>query len=471
MRKKILFCSLLLVCSFAGNAQSLADKIAAAYGRFESDPQLKYGLSSLTVLNAETGEVIFAKNEGTGMAPASTLKTVTSVTAFNLLGKDFTWETTLGYSGSVNNGVLTGDLILTGSGDPALGSRRYDQADPGLLLNRWLAAVKQAGIKKIQGRVVADDRLFGTQSLPQGWVWQDIGNYYGAGPTALNWRENEFGLYFKPGAAPGEPAELLRTEPEMDYLKIVNEAKTGRPGSGDNIYAFSAPYTDLVYVRGSYGIDLKKTIMASMPDPAYELALELKAKLTNSGLIISGPATTARRTSVEKQGFLPASVILDRYRSPELSKVIYWLNQKSINLYAENILKTMAVKQGKEGTFRDGVELVQDYWEKRLGADPNSIDILDGSGLSPENRITTLTMARILQSAYREPWYGSFYESLPLYNNMKMKSGSIMKVLSYTGYQKSSVGTPLVFSFITNHYNGSSPAIRQKMFKMLDAMK
>ncbi len=469
--KKILFSFCLLICYLSNHVQTLEKKIAAAYARFEGDSQLKYGNSSLTVLNAQTGEIVFSKNGNTGLAPASTLKTVTSITAFSILGEDFRWETTLGYTGTITNGVLTGDLIITGSGDPTLGSNRYEQSKSAVLLNRWLAAVKKSGIQKIQGRVIADDRLFGTQSLPQGWIWQDIGNYYGAGATSATWEENQFGLLIKPGARAGDPVVFQGTDPLMAGLKIVNEVTTGPTGSGDNVYAYSAPYTDIVYVRGTYGADLRKTIMLSVPDPASQLSSDLTGKLALSGILVSGEATTTRKIDIEKTAFLPASVILDRYQSPELSKVVYWLNQKSLNVYAENILKTIAIKQGKKGSFADGVEVIKDYWNKRLGLDTDALDILDGSGLSPENRITTLTMARILQSAVKEPWYNSFYESLPLYNNMKMKSGSIRNVLAYTGYEKSGDGTPLVFSFITDHYNGRTSTIRQKMFNVLDVLK
>ncbi|MGV3509680.1 MAG: D-alanyl-D-alanine carboxypeptidase, partial [Sphingobacteriaceae bacterium] len=137
----------------------------------------------------------------------------------------------------------------------------------------------------------------------------------------------------------------------------------------------------------------------------------------------------------------------------------------------ESILKTIAFKQGKEGSTQKGVDEVQKFWKNKLGIDSDALAILDGSGLSPENRVTTLTMASILQSSLREPWYKYFYESLPLFNDMKMKSGSIRKVLGYTGYHKSSSGTPYVFAFITNNYNGSSSAIKRKMFKVLDELK
>lgn len=466
--KKILLGVFLCALAPFSHGQSLEKKLTTAYSQFEADSQLRYGISSLTVLNAVNGQVIFSKNGGMGLAPASTLKTITSVTAFNLLGSDYTWETTLGYTGTINNSVLRGDLILSPGGDPSLGSSRYEQTNASLLLNRWLKAVKNAGIARVEGKVIVDDRLFGSQTLPVGWVWQDIGNYYGAGSTSATWKENQFALIIRAGAKVGDPVVFQNTEPEMGNLKLVNEVSTGPQGSGDNVYAYSAPYCDIVYVRGTYGIDLKKRIMLSMPDAAGKLAQDLNEKLASNGISVSGGALTARMMAV---GMIGVPVVIDKYRSPELSKIVYWLNQKSINLYAENILKSLGLRQMKKGSTETGVEALTRFWTSKLGIDAGALDMIDGSGLSPEDRVTTMAMARILQSARNEVWFDSFYESLPLHNNMKMKSGSIRNVLAYTGYQKSSDGTPLVFSFITNHYRGSSASIRQKMFTVLDVLK
>ncbi|WP_256012967.1 D-alanyl-D-alanine carboxypeptidase/D-alanyl-D-alanine endopeptidase [Desertivirga xinjiangensis] len=451
-------------------SQSLTQKITKAYAVFEQDAQLRYGLSSLTVLNSKTGEVLFSKNADMGLAPASTLKTITSATAYQILGKEFRWETALGYTGSITNGVLRGDLILKGSGDPTLGSNRYSQSKPDVLLAKWVNALKTAGIKKIDGRVIVDDSLFGTQTVPLGWIWQDIGNYYGAGATSASWRENEFGLVFKAGNEPGDKTQLIRTEPAIANLTIINEVTTGKAGSGDNVYAYSSPYSDIVYLRGTYGLDLQKTIKASIPDPALVLASELQGYLQMSGIPSQNKASTARQINAQGQKSPQALKIISLYQSPSLSQVVYWLNQKSLNLYAENLLKTLALNQGKDAGFEEGVQVIKEYWASK-GIDHNSLNVLDGSGLSPENRITTKTMAKILQLVKSEPWFGSFYESLPLYNNMKMKSGSIRNVLCYTGYEESKQGTPLVFTFITNNYNGSTSDIKQKMFKVLDSLK
>lgn len=464
----------LTLCLFVVStfAQSINQKIGSAYSRFEQDAQLQYATSSLTVLNGLTGEVIFSHNGSMGLAPASTLKTVTSATAYYLLGQDFTWQTTLGYSGQISaNGTLNGDLILTGGGDPTLGSFRYSESRSGVILKKWAEAIRNAGIIKITGRVIADDRLFGTQTLPLGWIWQDIGNYYGAGPNSLTWNENQFNLIFHAGDKVGDPAVLVKAEPTMSYLKIVNEVKTGKPGSGDNVYAFSSPYSDIIYLRGTYGIDLQKVIKASVPDPALEAVILLQDTLKRLGMVIDQPATTTRILAIDKLPIKSPDKIIAVQLSPRLDQVIYWFNQKSINLYGEQMVKTLGWKFGKENSTTGGVEVIQDFWSRKLGIDPHSMNIIDGSGLSPGTRITTLSMARILQSVKKESWFSGYYASLPLNNNMKMKSGSVNDVLAYAGYQTTSSGIPVVFSFIINNYNGSTSSVRNKMFGVLDILK
>ena len=469
---KNIFSFFLLLFVSSLSAQSLKQKIEMAYSRFENDSQMKFGISSISILNAETGAIVYAKNENVGLASASTLKTITAATAYHLLGKDFIWETSLGYNGTISsNGKLNGDVVITGAGDPSLGSDRYDQTRSELILKKWTEAIARSGIKNITGSIIADDRLFGTQTMPGGWIWQDMGNYYGAGPSSLTWRENQFDLIFKPANRVGEPAELTHTEPQMSYLKIVNEVLTGAPGSGDNVYAYSAPYSTVIYVRGTYGIDLKKAIAASVPDPAYHLAYQLLNRLKQMGISVEKDALTARELSLNNHLFQAPSKIIDIHTSPNLDKIIYWFNQKSINLFGEHLIKTIALKEGKEITTTNGVRVLKDFWFKKEGIDPDAINIYDGSGLSPSDRITTLAMVQVLQSIKKESWFAGFYESLPVYNDMKMKSGSISDVIAYTGYQISSNGTPLVFSFMINNYKGSSSTARQKMFSVLNALK
>lgn len=466
--------SILFLCLFfwVGNSypQNLNQKLQTAFTLLEQDTQCKYASISLTVLDAKTGETVFAKNPNMGLATASTLKTITSITAFNLLGKDFQYQTTLGYNGTIAaDGTLKGDLIIKGGGDPALGSWHYDSSKENTVLKIWIEAIRKAGIKKIEGRIVGDDSLFGTQKIPDGWIWQDVGNYYGAGTSGLCWRENQFDIKLQQTKI-GNPVKIVKTVPAMPYLQFSNELLTGNPGSGDQSYAYLPVKNKLMYLRGTYAADLsKRSISAALPDPAYDAAFRLADTLKRIGITISRSVESTETILVAQQEFPVATQILANISSPKLSQIIFWLNKKSINLYAEQLLKTLAWKAGKPVTTTNGVEVLQDFW-KAKGIDPNTLNIFDGSGLSPGDRVPTSTIARILLSAKKENWFPDFLNSLPIYNDMTMKSGSINSVLAYAGYQTTN-GKEYCFSIIVNNYNGKTAGIKAKMFRVLDELK
>ena len=423
--------------------------------RLQQDSQCKYASVSLTVLDAKTGETVFAANPNMGLATASTLKTITSITAFNILGKDFQYQTQLGYTGDIDaSGILNGDIIIKGSGDPTLGSWRYEGHKENEVLNQMASALQKAGIKKINGRIIGDDSVFGSQSAPNGWIWMDLGNYYGAGTSGLCWRENQFDIKFKTGPV-GSPISVTRTVPLMPYLTFKSELLNAPSGTGDDAYAYLPVNSKLVYLRGTYAEDEdKKSISAALPDPAYDAAFRLADTLQRIGIMVTGGAESTVTLTAKGQQTPQLTQNLATISSPTLSKIVYWLNQKSINLYAEQLLKTIAWKSGKQPTTDNGVEVEQDFWKAR-GIDPNSLNVVDGSGLSPGDRVTTLTMAAVLRSAKTADWFTDFYESLPVYNNMKMKSGSILNVLTYAGYQTHN-GRELCFSIMVNNFNGSS---------------
>jgi D-alanyl-D-alanine carboxypeptidase/D-alanyl-D-alanine-endopeptidase (penicillin-binding protein 4) len=464
MRKLVL----LSFCFFSGyaGAQTLQQKLQTAFNKLQLDSQSRYASVSLTVLDAKTGEQVFTANPNMGLATASTLKVITTITAFNILGKDYQYTTNLNYNGGIDNGTLNGDLIIKGSGDPTLGSWRYPETREHVILSLWVDAIRKAGIKHINGRVIGDDSAFGTASIPDGWIWQDIGNYYGAGTSGLCWRENQFDIKLKTGSI-GTMVGVLRTLPEIPYLNIKSELTNAEAGTGDRSYAFLPVNNNVMYLRGTYAQDQsKKSISVAVPDPAYDVAYRLADTLKRLGVDVEGGPVSVRSLPQAPTG----SNLLVSYNSPKLSKIIYWLNQKSINLYAEQLLKTLALASGKPVTTANGVEAEHEFW-KAKGIDQHSLNIVDGSGLSPGDRVTTLTMATILQSAKAAPWFSDFYESLPTYNNTKMKSGSINNVLTYAGFQTSKNGHEYCFSIMVNNYSGSTSGIKQKMFGVLDELK
>src|SRR5690606_25205705 len=241
-------------------------------------------------------------------------------------------------------------------------------------------------------------------------------------------------------------------------------------GSGDQVYPYAAPYASIIYLRGTYGIDRQKPVQISLPDAGYDAAFRLHVALEDSGVVVKQPATTAKMLNLSGKQAPRVGKVIWVHSSPSLVDLVYWFNQKSINLYGEAFLKTIALRQGKDTETAAAAAYMTDFWVNKLGIPKGSMRIYDGSGLSPENRVTTLTMARILSFIKKEPWFDQYYKSIPVYNGMKMKSGTIGGVLGYAGYQKNK-DADLVFSLLINNYEGSSTAMRQQMFTLLNALK
>ncbi|TMI83789.1 MAG: hypothetical protein E6H10_07185 [Bacteroidetes bacterium] len=156
--------------------------------------------------------------------------------------------------------------------------------------------------------------------------------------------------------------------------------------------------------------------------------------------------------------------------SPPLDSIIYWFLKKSINLYGEALVKTFAYEKKGFGATDSGIVIVKDFW-KQKGLDPDELNIRDGSGLSPQDRVTTHAQVEVLKYAAKQSWFPYFFNALPEFNHMKMKSGTISDVKGFCGYHTAGDGTQYIFSFLVNNYNGSTSAVVQKMYKVLDALK
>lgn len=460
-RKAGFIATLLILLTIKLFAQSNGDKIKSAFTKFSEDSQLKYAISTFVVKDKNTGSIIFKNNENIGLAPASSLKTVTSATAFALLGENYQFQTDFSYTGSIIDGVLKGNLLIKGNGDPTLGSNRFSATTKIAVLNKIVEALKLQGITKIEGEVIVDDGIWDSQSIPEGWIWQDMGNYYGAGTSAVCWGENEFELRFKPGSV-GSNVEILNGSDHYPFINIINEIKTGGAGTGDQVYGYSSPYASEVYLRGTYAVNLNKAIRFSLPDAALVMAYEIQQGLIKNNIPTLGYQTTRILKKQNQLSSFNDKKILS-LSSPPLKEIVYHFNQKSLNLYGEQLVRVMASDEGH--TIKNGVQNIENYWQKQ-GVDKKSMNLYDGSGLSPANRITALSMTDVLMWASKQPWFSSYYNSLPLNNNMKMKSGTIGDVLAYAGYHNN-----YCFVIMVNNYNGITSSTRQKIFELLDILK
>ena len=454
--KRIFFAFLFLFFNVFAFAQK--DALTRTFTVFEKDPQLKAALSSLYVINAKTGAVIFEKNSGIGLAPGSTQKIVTSAAAYELLGKDFQYKTEFGI---VEEGTET-NLYIKPSGDPTLGSWRWKETKEKTVLERIIKEYKKYLKSFSKGFIINDG--WGYEAIPDGWVWQDIGNYYGAGAFAFNWRENQFDIILRSGKNLNDPVEIINTEPKL-YSYTLSSLATSAKDTSDNTYIYFSLNGANGVIRGTIpGNRNRFVVSAAFPDPQSQFLQTVFDSLQNfkkdSPYIFF--STTENLKGVNK--------IIHTETSPPLDSIIYWLNKKSVNLYAEALLKTIALKNANMASTEKGAQIIKGFW-KTKGIDTAELNIQDGSGLSPSNRITTRAEVRILQYAKKQSWFNGFYNSLPQYNGMKMKSGTIKDAKGFAGYHTSKKGVEYIFSFLVNNYNGSTTTLVQKMYKVLDELK
>lgn len=470
----LLFCSCWCLCgsSITAFSQTLSPALDKALQKLESDSSMKHAIISLCVADAVTGAVVFERNSQVGVAPASCQKLLTSAAALDILGPDYRYKTSLGYRGKIEKGVLKGDLYIIGSGDPTLGSWRFDSAKEDVLLHRWVSATTRAGINQFEGNIMVDDSHWETQVLPGGWIWEDIGNYYGAGSWGLNWHENQYDLRIKPGAAEGDTALVIAPAEELEILNRADLVRTGAPGSGDHANIYMFPYSPVAVVTGTVPLQKEAFVIAgAIPVPPRYAGILLGEALTKNG-IVQHPKDVKMSLEflLDKKKMGHPDRIIDTYFSPSLDSINYWFLRKSINLYGEALIKTMAYEKTGTGSTEKGVAIVRNFWSGH-GIEPSAIHLMDGSGLSPQNRVTTDALVKVLQYARTRPWYPDFYAALPEINGMKMKSGAIGGVRSYAGYQVAADGREYAFSVIVNNYDGSATEVVKKIFSVLDILK
>ncbi|CAF3339678.1 unnamed protein product [Rotaria sp. Silwood1] len=432
---------------------------STAWANFIQDPQLSYATYSITILDNSTGNITFSFNKDVGLAPASTLKTVTGAAALHYLGKDYRYKTLLEYSGKINSfGILNGYIYIVGNGDPSLGSWRWNETTGEVIIQRWVNLIAEKGIKHCRGIVLDLSAWAGqTQTVPSGYTWGDIGNYYGAGSSALNWRENQFRLILSPGLAVGDPVTLVFIDHPPPSVTFINELITGPLGTGDLTSLYLAPDGTYGYLRGSLGIDSSKnfSIGGAVPNSALYIGDALRQGMGWSD-------TTPIKIIYQKEINATNRTTLDIYQSPPMSELVYWFEQSSINMYGEVFVKTIA-----QMTNSSVNSVLPVYCETVHGIEQIAVATIDGSGLSPENRITTWAIAHVLYNVrQRASWFSEFERALPIINGIRMKPGYIQNALSYAGYVNHRV-----FSIITNNFNGQTSTIRRKIWNLLDTLK
>jgi D-alanyl-D-alanine carboxypeptidase/D-alanyl-D-alanine-endopeptidase (penicillin-binding protein 4) len=453
----------LLLISVAISAQSLTDRLQSATQKLLSDPQMKYAQLGLLMLDADTGDTLISFNPHVGLAPASCQKIVTGCTAFELLGPAFRFKTAFISKGSILNGVLQGNLLVVGSGDPTLGSFRYVSTRPANQILQWKEALQQAGIRSISGKVLSLNDGWPLGATPGGYTWNDIGNYYGAGSDYINWRENQYDLILRSGASIGDPVTIVEVKPAPAGVQFFSTATAAEKGTGDQANIYLAPLSTIALVQGTIPRgETAMVISGSLPNPPAQLAQELTTAFQQNGLPVL-------EQSIADSGNCAAQPLMNHY-SPALDSLHYWFMKKSVNLYGEALVRAISRKTSGKGSMEEGLQIIRQFWKER-GIEPGALRMIDGSGLSPQNRVTAVTLVSVLQYARKQWWFAQYLDAFPIYNQMTLKSGTIGGAKSFAGYFTTLSGKSVILAILVNNYEGSANAIVGKMFTLLDELK
>jgi len=444
--------------------------------KFITNPSLENASVGILFVDLNSGENILDYNSTLSLVPASTLKILVSAAALETFGPDHQFITTLAYSGKISEGrTLNGNLLIKGDGDPAFLSTRFEKHYQSAV-NDMVQEVQNMGIRWINGNIIGDGSYFGLPQIPDTWIWEDIGNYYGSPAFGLNIFDNTYTITFKTGKA-GSRSGIINVEPEVSGLTFKNRV-TAANNNRDNAYIYGSYLSNQRVISGTIPENRKSfSIKGSIPDPAFVAAHQLFTELKENGIGISGESISNYDESMR-----PETQTLIEIPSPPLSEIIEQLNMKSINLFAETMLLHLAKTFKKECSVEAGCESLQTFWED-AGMDISGLYLEDGSGLSRANAITAEQLVFVLQHMHRNKNRESFIRSLPvagksgtlksfgkntvLKDNLVAKSGYMSRVLNYTGYLSTNTGKDLAFALMVNNYNCTNSEMRKLMEELL----
>ena len=487
--RKMMFVGALLSC-LGLQAQTLQQKVDQAV---EREP-LKGAVVGVMVQDMQ-GHVVARREAGRRMVPASNMKLITTGTALYALGANYRFETGIGYTGSVDStGTLHGDVYIVGGGDPTIGVTDTVAVKPDALFWRWKSMLKDAGISRIDGRIIGDGRAYEGHLENQSWSYDDTGTYYGAGTNALSFYENAVDYNVAAGAE-GEPVKVTQKFPDTPWMHFGNLTLTGPKGSGNSLYLYTTDLAPYAEMRGTYAVDRKpKMEHFANKYGALTCAYYFWQNLRNTGWEISGGyADIDRGGYVRGKDFVPAyragtPTMLGTSKSAVLSRIVRQTNVLSDNFYAEAMFRQMGEKASGIAVYDSCRVAVYDVVESLVPGKLEGLRMEDGSGLSRLNTVSPAFLVDFLRAMARSKASEAFLASLPKpgegtlntllpkltadqKDRFRLKSGSMDGVLCYSGYVLDEEGKPVrVFSLMVNGAKAKTAVVREALGALIEAM-
>lgn len=470
-------CSLGLLAGSVGvaNAQ-LSKKATRAIDSLLTAAPFERSIWGIALVD-EKGRLLYGHNADKLFIPASNTKLVVSAVAAALLPADWTIRTSLYGTGPVTDGVLEGNLVLYGRGDPTMGRRCYAtdttlpgvcDRDPFTRLRDLAAGLKAAGVSVVRGDLIGDGSWFDAETIHSDWVGYDLNWWYAAPVTGLGFNDNSVDIRWKPGAALGAPA-ILSMDPDLGDVTLENRTRTtaanGPSNVGDRMYRI--PGTLNLWAEGEVASDYRgATESFAMPDPNLFTARALRHALAEAGIAVLG--TT--RSTTDSTAYLLArqGAPLAEVTSRPLRDWIFPVLNTSQNWYAEMLLKQLGRQFDHDGSWEGGLAVERRFLRDSAKVDTTQFALADGSGLSASNLVSPLAFTQLLRYMRTHPNYPAFAAGMPqsgqtgslrnrfigtpMEGRVRAKTGSISRVNTLSGYLEMPSGKVYSFSVQLNHH-------------------
>lgn len=446
------------------SAATLRERIESVLAR----PSLSRAEWGIEVRDAATGRLLYARGADRPVIPASNLKLVVTAAAAHHLAPDYRYRTTVHGTGPVRGGVLDGDLVLYGRGDPLI-SDRYGRDR----METWEAladSLLARGIRRVSGGVVADDSYFEAQHVRPDWDPYDLRWWYAAPVGALGFNDNSVVVHIRPGAV-GERARVT-WEPRSEYVEVENRTVTvGARGRSTVDLERAGPrrIRAVGQVLASAGADVE---FFAVSNGAEYAGTTFREVLERKGIAF-GRAGVRVVTDPARSPAAGAAVLAE-HRSDPLDRVIGPILLNSQNWIAETLLKTLGREVRGEGSWDAGIAVERDFLTRVVGIDSAEVHLRDGSGLSSGNRVTARALVQLLSYVHRTPRMRIVRDNLPvsgrdgslrsrfpdLPGRVAAKTGYIGNVDSLSGFVTMADGQTAVFAIIAN--KSYQPSSRMK---------
>ena len=420
-------------------------------------PGLPGGVS-IQIADQQTGEVVFERNADTPQTIASITKLITTAAAIHYLGPDFKFHTTFWRRGPIEQGTLTGSLLVVGGGDPNISGRFYGD-DINAVFDRWAEGLRQAGVKRVAGDILLNASFFDSVARHPDWPAGQESRWYQAPISALSYNDNVVLVSVRPGSRAGRPVGVS-FEPPVDILRPVPLAKTvGRRGRV-RVAVSRAAGSNAVTVSGT--VPLRRAWWSTpitIDRPPEYFGKALKKRLEHAGIAVTG-RVVENATKPDGDWIQVATTESDLLPTMEVC------NKRSQGFYAEQIFKTLSATKTGQGSWAASVTLVKEFLGA-LGLETNRFQLRDGSGLSSGNRASSADLVRFLRAMDRHP-HGELWRSTlavagdgagTLRHRFKDpatrgqilgKTGSLDGVSTLAGYAKGHSGRTYVFAILLN---------------------